>query len=117
MKRLCILVILLAVPSMLHAHVYIRSVEPAEGAVLSGDDAPGKVTMSFVGSLETAFSGIEVFDGEGKKVSGKTVFSESDSVMEVELDGPLPPGEYTVKWRCMSLDGHSQKGSYTFTVK
>jgi methionine-rich copper-binding protein CopC len=91
--------------------------EPPEGAVVQAADAPRKVTMSFVGSLETAFSGIEVLDGGGKKVSGKTVFTESDSVMEVELKGGLTPGEYTVQWRCMSLDGHSQKGSYTFTVK
>jgi methionine-rich copper-binding protein CopC len=29
----------------------------------------------------------------------------------------LPPGEYTVAWHVVSVDGHKTKGQYTFSVK
>jgi methionine-rich copper-binding protein CopC len=115
MKRLAIVLMLLAVPALVSAHVYIRSVEPQEDASLA--EAPKMVKMMFIGSLEPAFSKIEVFDAEGEKISKKPAFSEYNSIMEVELDEGLDSGTYTVKWKCMSLDGHSQKGSFSFSVE
>lgn len=115
MKRLAVLLALLLMPALAYAHVYLRSTEPAEGAVL--DKAPQKVSVTFVGSVETAFSKVEVFAPDGEKVSDKTSFHESDSVMEVGLKEELPAGVYTVKWHCVSLDGHSQKGLFKFTVQ
>jgi methionine-rich copper-binding protein CopC len=115
MSKLTIVMMLLLVPGVLYAHVYLRSTDPADGAELSS--CPGKVTMTFVGSVEPAFSKLEVFDPDGKKVSKEPVFRDSDSVMEVELIEGLKPGKYTAEWLCMSLDGHKQKGSFTFTIK
>lgn len=109
------LAILLCVPALLYAHVYLRSTEPADGSVLEAP--PARVTMTFVGSLEPAFSKLEVFGPDGKKVSGKVGFAESDSVMATALEGDLSAGEYRAEWLCVSLDGHKQKGSFAFTVK
>jgi methionine-rich copper-binding protein CopC len=89
---------------------------PEKNAVL--ESSPLKITITFLGSVETVFSKIKVFDGGGKKVSKKKMnFSEDDTVMEVDLEENLKPGKYTVKWTCMSLDGHKQTGEYTFTIK
>lgn len=63
------------------------------------------------------FSKIEVFDQNGKKVSKETRCTQDDTVMEVALEKGLPPGTYTVKWKCMSLDGHKQTGEYTFRIE
>jgi methionine-rich copper-binding protein CopC len=115
MKRLGIFLVFLVIPALVSAHVYIRSVEPQEDAALA--EAPKTVKMMFIGSLEPAFSKIEVFDAEGGKISKKPAFSEYNSIMEVELDEELGSGTYTVKWKCMSKDGHSQKGSFSFSVK
>jgi copper transport protein len=115
MRRLSIFLMPLLVPAVLYAHVYLRGTDPQDGAVL--DSCPGKVTMTFIGSVEPAFSRLEVFDPEGKKVSKEPTFRESDSVMEVELIEGLKPGKYTAEWLCMSLDGHKQKGSFTFAIK
>jgi methionine-rich copper-binding protein CopC len=115
MKRLGIFLVFLVIPALVSAHVYIRSVEPQEDASLA--EAPKTVKMMFIGSLEPAFSNIEVFDAEGEKISRKPAFSEYNSIMEVELDEELGSGTYTVKWKCMSKDGHSQKGSFSFSVK
>lgn len=106
--------LLLAIPVVAFSHVYLLECYPAQDAEMK--EAPEKVTITFVGSVETAFSKIEVFDPKGEKVSEKTRFLENDTVMEVDLGGDLKPGVYEVKWVCMSLDGHKQKGEYKFTI-
>lgn len=115
MRKLTMFLMLFLVPGVLYAHVYLRGTDPVDGAELSA--CPGKVTMTFVGSVEPAFSKLEVFGPDGKKVSKEPVFKESDSVMEVELFEGLGPGKYTAEWLCVSLDGHKQKGSFSFTIK
>jgi copper transport protein len=114
MKRLASLCAMLLIPVALFAHVYQLECYPPENAVLS--ESPKKVTITFLGSVEPAFSKTEVFDMNGKKISKKTTFREDDTIMETELGKNLPDGEYKVKWRCMSLDGHKQKGEYTFKI-
>jgi methionine-rich copper-binding protein CopC len=115
MKRLASLCALLFIPVALFAHVYQLECNPPENAVLS--QPPEKVTITFLGSVEPVFSKVEVFDMNGNKVSKKTICREDDTIMEAELDKNLPAGEYTVKWMCMSLDGHKQKGEYTFKIE
>jgi len=116
MKRFMLSIILLMVfPLAAAAHVYMLGMSPAEKAELS--ESPAKVTIEFAGSVEPAFSKIEVFDSSGKMVSKKTRFLNRDMIMEADIDGTLSPGVYTVKWRCMSLDGHSQTGEYSFTIR
>jgi copper transport protein len=115
MKRLAALFAILLIPITLFAHVYQLECYPPKNAVIY--ESPKKVTITFLGSIEPAFSKVEVFDKSGKKVSKKTICREDDTVMEAELDKNLPAGEYKVKWKCMSLDGHKQKGEYTFNIE
>lgn len=116
MKKLLIFnMFFLLIPALAVAHVYLLECNPAQDAMV--EEAPSKVTITFVGSVETAFSKVEVFGPEGEKVSGKTRFLENDTVMEADLEEDLPSGVYDVEWVCMSLDGHRQTGSYKFTIK
>lgn len=110
-----IIAFLLILPQTVLSHVELREITPSENAVL--ETPPEKVVISFFGSIETNFSKIEVFDWNGDKISLKTTVSEDASVMEAGFLKKLIPGEYTVKWLCVSLDGHKAKGSYPFTVK
>lgn len=110
-----VLMLLLMFSVAASAHVYLLECEPAENAVLS--EAPSKAIIRFAGSVESAFSKVEVFDASGKKVSKKTRFLDRDMLMEADLEPNLPAGSYTVKWKCMSLDGHSQTSEYTFTIQ
>jgi methionine-rich copper-binding protein CopC len=73
--------------------------------------------MTFGNSIEPIFSKLEVFGPAGEKVSKKTLFSEDNSVMEVELEEGLGAGKYTVQWKGMSKDGHVQKGTFSFSVE
>ncbi|RMG74068.1 MAG: hypothetical protein D6710_02150 [Nitrospirae bacterium] len=102
------------IPSV-SAHVYMLQCSPEPGSTV--EKSPDRISITFVGSVEPAFSKIEVFNEKGEKVSGKTLFKEDDTIMEVELKKNLPPGKYTVKWKCMSLDGHMQKKEFIFFIK
>jgi methionine-rich copper-binding protein CopC len=73
--------------------------------------------MKFGSAMERMFSKLEVFGPAGEKVSKKTVFPEDNSVMEVDLEQGLGPGKYNVKWKTMSKDGHTQKGTFSFSVE
>ncbi|MEW6109700.1 MAG: copper resistance protein CopC [Nitrospirota bacterium] len=116
MRKLAVSVLfLLIVPAFAYSHVHMLECDPAQDAIVS--KSPEKIRIAFAGSVESAFSRIEVFDGSGEKVSKKTEFYENDTVMEAVIADKLKSGKFTVKWICMSLDGHKQSGSYTFTVK
>lgn len=111
-----VLLIIFLTPVFAYAHVRVMSVEPADKAVL--ETSPVTVKIAFLGSVEPMFSKIEVFDHNGRKISKDNISCiDNDTVIEVGLQEKLPPGVYTVKWACMSMDGHKQKGQFTFTVK
>jgi len=114
-KVLVIFMMILLSPILVNAHVRILQSSPEPGAILT--KAPEKIVIEFLGSVEPAFSKIEVYDSKGRKVSKKTTFRENDTIMEVELEKNLPPGTYTVRWQCLSIDGHMQKKKFTFTIK
>lgn len=114
-KILAFFIALWLIPAFCYAHVGILNSNPAKNAFVSS--APEKVTIKFGGVLEPAFSKVEVFDQNDKKVSGKTIFLNSNKVMESELDDDLPLGMYTVKVKCMSLDGHIIKDEYSFIIE
>lgn len=114
-KVLTFLLALLFIPAISYAHVGMLNSSPAKNGFVSS--SPEKVTIKFSGEVEPAFSKIEVFDHNGNRVSGETTFLKSNKVMESELDENLPPGTYTVKIKCMSLDGHSIKEEYMFFIE
>jgi methionine-rich copper-binding protein CopC len=116
MKPLVVLIALVVmVPAAVSAHIHLRECSPKQGAVVTSP--PGKVRLTFSNSIEPTFSTVTVVDSSGTTVSGKIQFLEDNAVMETELLKNLAPGRYTVKWKCMSLDGHKQTGSYTFTIQ
>lgn len=116
MKKIIVsFLFILMVPTLGFSHSPIKEAVPSSGEVLI--TSPEKVTIKFGKPVEPAFSKIEVFDQDGNKVSGKTTSLEDDTILEAGMKENVTPGEYTVKWKCMSLDGHSKSGNYKFTVK
>ena len=112
---LAFFIVLCLIPALGFAHVGMLNSSPAKNGFVSS--SPEKVTIKFGGELEPAFSKVEVFDQNDKKISRKTTFLKSNKVMESELDENLPPGTYTVKIKSMSLDGHTIKEEYTFFIE
>ena len=105
----------LLIPAIAYSHVGIVDCSPSQDSVVT--TSPEKITVNFGGSIEPAFSKIEVFDPNGEKVSTECRFLEEDSIIESDLLENLSPGVYKVKWKIMSLDGHAIKGEYNFTIE
>ena len=108
-------ILILMLPSLGFSHSPIKEAVPSSDDVLI--TSPQHVSITFGKPVEPTFSGIEVFYQDGTKVSEKITYSEDNMKIQAGLKETLASGKYTVKWKCMSLDGHSKSGNYTFTVK
>ncbi len=77
------------------------------------------LTLSFSEGIEPAFSGVTVTGPQQHAVATGKLTRSADNPAEVTLPlaEALPPGEYTVAWHVVSVDGHKTKGQYTFSVK
>jgi len=99
-------------PGAALAHAHLDHAEPAVGATVS--TAPKEITLWFTQSLEPAFSGVEVLDASGGKVSDGAP-QISGNTMRISLKIPRP-GSYSVHWHAVSVDTHKTEGTFTFTV-
>lgn len=99
------------------AHAHLQQQIPAAGAQLAA--SPQTLTLSFSEGIEPAFSGVTVTGPQQHAVAtGKlTRSSDNPAQVTVPVAETLPPGEYTVAWHVVSVDGHKTKGQYTFSVK
>lgn len=99
------------------AHAHLQQQIPAAGAQLVA--SPQTLTLSFSEGIEPAFSGVTVTGPQQHAVAtGKlTRSADNPAQVTVPVAETLPPGEYTVAWHVVSVDGHKTKGQYTFSVK
>ena len=99
------------------AHAHLEQQIPAAGAQLAA--SPQTLTLSFSEGIEPAFSGVTVTGPQQHAVAtGKlTRSADNPAQVPVPVAETLPPGEYTVAWHVVSVDGHKTKGQYTFSVK
>jgi methionine-rich copper-binding protein CopC len=100
-----------AAPSLAHAPVTGRT--PAPGSTASGVRA---VKVRFGESVVTGL--IDV------RRAGRTVTATSaglnrrnHAVLQATFARPLPRGSYEVSWRARADDGHSEHGSWRFSVR
>ena len=96
-------------------HAFLERAEPRVGSTVR--TAPSQVRVWFTENLEPAFSTLEVWNQDGKRVDGGTaeVSPASPTMLQVSLK-TLGPGTYRVKWRVLSVDTHVTEGNFTFRV-
>jgi len=96
-------------------HAFLDRAEPRVGSTVR--TAPSQVRVWFTENLEPAFSTLEVWNQDGKRVDGGTaeVSPASPTMLQVPLK-TLGPGTYRVKWRVLSVDTHVTEGNFTFRV-
>lgn len=103
----------LPVPADSHA-VLVRSIPPAR-AVLSRP--PDRVQLWFSERLEPAFSSASVWSASGAQVDRQDVRLGPDDPKRLSLALPaLEAGTYTVRFRVLSIDGHTVEASFPFIV-
>ena len=106
----------LAGTGVAQAHAQLERAEPRVGSVVSV--APGTVTLSFSEAIEPAFSAVEVVDASGRRVDSGKIRVEPGQPRRAQVSvKTLPAGQYTVRWRVLSVDTHRSEGSFTFDVR
>lgn len=95
------------------AHDRIISSNPTPDAQLS--TAPTSVEFAFSGSLLALGNEVRVMDANDKDwAHGKPTLSGAALTQPLQAD--MPDGEYLVRWRVVSSDGHPINGTQTFVV-
>lgn len=105
---LACLVVLLT-PGLATAHAILVSTDPSPGARLG--TAPGVVSLRFSEPLTPKLSQAAVTDPTGRRFTGDV----SGTGISVLL-ATNAPGRYTVTWTAVGADGHTERGSFSFTV-
>jgi copper resistance protein C len=114
--RSTLLIILLMVPISSWGHAYLVKSSPARRAVLS--NPPTRVVLWFNERLEAQFSQLSLWNAEGQQVDGGDVQVGPDDSKRLSVGLPtLPAGNYTVKYRVLSVDGHIVEAEYSFTIR
>lgn len=119
-SRLCSALLLaggmLATP-VVFAHAHLKHQYPAADAKV--DAAPQALTLNFSEGIEPKFSGVKITGSKQQDVkTGPVKRNENDKTqLIVPIEQALTPGEYTVDWHVVSVDGHKTTGNYHFSVR
>lgn len=100
------------------AHAEYESSVPAADSTVA--TAPTQVVVKFSEELTAEGNEIIVTDAAGARVdTGATTLDKSDAdrmSLVVALKSGLANGTYKVEWKNSSTDGHSEEGSFSFTI-
>ncbi|GIK56826.1 MAG: hypothetical protein BroJett015_24890 [Chloroflexota bacterium] len=108
------LLYLLAVTAVAHAHAELRTAVPAPGSIVTYSLAEIRLTFSEPITKESA---ILLFTEGFQPVTGIMAQVEPGNPHTLITTMPrLSPGDYTVQWTAVSTDGHPTSGSYTFRL-
>jgi methionine-rich copper-binding protein CopC len=99
------------------AHASLVKAEPARRAVLSA--SPKQIRLWFNEEIEADYASLSVLDANNKALTEERrplVHPEDPKSIFLELP-ELTNGQYTVKFRVLSVDGHVVDSNFKFTVK
>jgi methionine-rich copper-binding protein CopC len=98
------------------AHIVLDSSSPQDRSAGAGP----------VSEIRLFFSGAPIMRGASVRVvtSARQLMRTSPPAADptdtkqvfVQIDPPLPAGNYVVQWRCIADDGHVMRGDFTFEV-
>lgn len=98
------------------AHAIIVRTSPEQGAV--APQTVGKVEVWYDAGIRSEFVALAVINAAGDRVDKRDAaidtFDPSHVSTSVEA---LTPGEYTVRYRAISADGHQVSGAWVFEVR
>jgi methionine-rich copper-binding protein CopC len=119
MRRLSVFVAVVALllnPAAAWAHAKLVKSDPARRAVLK--QPPAQVRLWFNEAIEPSFSTVKVLDASAKAVTERAarVSPSNNRLLVLELPD-LAEGTYTVGFEVLSVDGHTVKSGFAFTVR
>ncbi|BBL77104.1 copper resistance CopC family protein [Methylomagnum ishizawai] len=116
LKRILLVLALLGLFPTAHAHAILVKAQPEKEAVLALP--PAEVLLTFNDAVGEEFLALAVIDAAGKRVDkhdARLDFTDH-SHLRASVE-PLPPGQYVVRYRVLSADGHVVSGKYSFQIK
>jgi copper resistance protein C len=118
MGRLWVLVfcILAVSPSTVLAHASLIKSVPARRAQIF--KSPPQIQLWFSERLEARFSSLRVINSSGKRVDLGNVEVSTDDPKRISVGvNPLAPGQYKIRFRVLSVDGHVVEDEVPFTIR
>ncbi|WP_019971344.1 copper resistance CopC/CopD family protein [Mycobacterium sp. 141] len=109
-----LVVALLTLAPVAHAHAVLVASDPVDGARLSS--APAAVELTFDEPVRLIPGAVQVISASGARVSVAALLHRGGTVVELPLNPGLPQGSYTAMWRVISADTHEVSGSVSFGV-
>jgi methionine-rich copper-binding protein CopC len=95
------------------AHAIVVDSVPAPGAAIAGPTAD--LTIRFNSRIDSARSELVLKRPDGTAAPLAILPQESDDRLDAKADG-LTPGEYSLQWQVLSVDGHITRGTLPFSV-
>lgn len=99
-------------PQRAHGDAALQNSSPAAGRAPTG--SPTEIELTFNEEPLTIGTQILVEGPDGSATEGD--FEVTTTTVRQPLKADLPDGDYTVKWRIVSRDGHPVNDAYTFTL-
>ena len=97
-------------------HLHLERSDPAADAVLHA--SPTAIRLWFSEGASLPVTRITLTMGTATIATGKpTRAAGAGQPIVFPLTAPLAAGQYTVKWKTMSADGHAVSGTFAFTVQ
>lgn len=100
------------------SHAVLVSAEPAPNSTIG--TSPKQIKLVFSEALQDVGHSITLLDEKKNKVEiGKPMLDPQDKTKKTliaEVPVKLALGSYTVEWKNLATDGHSEKGSFKFTL-
>lgn len=106
--------ILMLFPASVAAHAELTEATPADGATVEG--TPEEISATFNEPLETDGSTFSLRNAAGERLAVGRVDPDDPTRLIIDPVPELEPGEYEVRWRAASADGHAENDTWSFTV-
>lgn len=103
-----------AVPGLVRAHAELVTPSPAGRSVTPPPVT--EVSGIYSEAMTATGSSLIVKNTGGTVVAQGTVDTADDTRMVATPAAPLGLGSYAVEWTSVALDGHVERGTWTFTV-
>ena len=108
--------VLLVSPSIVLSHASLVKSVPARRAQIF--KSPAQIQLWFNERLEARFSSLRVIDSNGRRVDLGNVEVSTDDAKKISVGvNSLAPGQYKIKFRVLSVDGHVVEDEVPFTIR
>jgi len=97
-------------------HLRLLSTAPAADTVLAA--SPAEVRLVFSEPPQMGGTTVRLVNAAEELVASTDAAADPEDAKEVFIrpESPLPAGTYTVMWRVIAQDGHTQRGEFAFRV-